>query len=120
MCALFAETLFRVQEKEAVVSCCGIVLPPLEAESEDETHRLNIEKVEDEYYATISHDMSKTHFISFILALKDDGIEMRKLYPEGNAAARFKISKTRCFLYYCNHHGLFRVSVQNKDDQKGL
>ncbi len=97
---------------EAVVSCCGIVLPALEAEPEDDDHHLHFEKIEDEYYVTIPHEMSKTHYISFILALKDDGYEIRKLYPEGNAEARFKISRTKRFLYYCNQHGLFKVSVR--------
>ena len=97
---------------EAVVSCCGIVLPALEAEPEDEAHHLQLEKVEDEYFVTIPHEMSKTHFISFIMAVKDDGCEIRKLYPEGNAEARFKISRTKSFLYYCNQHGLFKVPAR--------
>jgi len=96
---------------EAVVSCCGIILPALEAEPEEETHRLRIEQVEDEYYVSIAHEMSKTHYISFILAVKDDGYEIRKLYAEGNAEARFKRSRTKYFLYYCNQHGLFRVNA---------
>ena len=58
---------------EAVVSCCGIILPVLEAEEEDDEHCLHIEQVEDEYYVIISHDMSKKHYISFIVAVKDDG-----------------------------------------------
>ena len=97
---------------EAVVSCCGIVLPALEAEPEDENHRLHFEKVEDEYYVTVTHDMSKTHYISFIIALKDDRWEIIKLYPEGNAEARFKISRTKYIYCYCNKHGLFRTSVR--------
>jgi len=97
---------------EAVVSCCGIVLPALEAEPVDDGHHLHFEQVEDEYYVTIPHEMSKSHYISFILALKDDGYEIRKLYPEGNAEARFKISRTKEILYYCNKHGLFRVPVR--------
>ena len=97
---------------EAVVSCCGIVLPALEAEPEDDDHHLHFERVEDEYYVTIPHEMSKTHYISFILALKDDGCEIRKLYPEGAPEARFKINRTKRFLYYCNQHGLFSVNVR--------
>lgn len=97
---------------EAVVSCCGIVLPPLEPETEDEKHHLSLEKVEDEYYVTISHEMSKKHYISFIASIKDDGCEIKKLYAEGNAEARFKISRTKYLLYYCNVHGLFKVSVR--------
>lgn len=97
---------------EAVISCCGIVLPDLDAETEDEDHQLRIEQVEDEYYVSINHEMSKTHYISFIMAIQDDGCELKKLYPEGSAETRFKISRTREILYYCNRHGLFRVSVK--------
>lgn len=97
---------------EAVISCCGIVLPPLEAEPEDDEHHLQIEKVEDEYYVSISHEMTKKHYVSFIMAVKDDGYEIRKLYSEGNAEARFKISRTKYLLYYCNVHGLFKVVVR--------
>ena len=91
---------------EAVVSCCGIVLPALEAEEED------IEKIEDEYYVTISHDMNKEHYISFIAAIRDDGYEIKKLYAESSAEARFKVNRTRSIIYYCNRHGLFHVPVR--------
>ncbi len=97
---------------EAIVSCCGLALPALEAEQEDEDHCLKAECIEDEYYVTIPHEMSKSHYISFILALKDDGYEIKKLYPEGNAEVRFKIDRTKVFLYYCNQHGLFKVSAR--------
>ena len=97
---------------ETVVSCCGIVLPVLEPETEDANHHICMEKIEDEYYVTIPHDMSKKHYISFIAAVKDDGCEIKKLYPEGNAEARFKISRTKYLLYYCNIHGLFKVTVR--------
>ena len=96
---------------EAVISCCGVTLPALEAESADEAHRLRVERVEDEYYVTIDHEMSKTHYISFIAAVRDDGYELKKLYPEWNAEARFKISRTQRLFYYCNRHGLFQVSA---------
>lgn len=97
---------------EAVVSCCGIVLPELEPENEDEKHHLLWEKTEDEYYVTISHEMTKKHYISFIAAIKDNGCEIKKLYAEGNAEAYFKISRTKYLLYYCNVHGLFKVRVR--------
>ena len=82
------------------------------AEPEDDAHHLFCERVEDEYYVTVPHEMSRSHYISFILAVKDNGCEMVKLYPEGNAEARFKINRTNCFYYYCNQNGLFQVPVQ--------
>lgn len=93
---------------EAVVSCCGITLPPQEAEPADERHPVRIERVEDEYFLSVGHEMDKTHYISFITAVRDDGFETKKLYPEQNAEARFRIRGTRFFYIYCNRHGLFR------------
>ncbi len=95
---------------EAVISCCGITLPPLEAESQDEKHGLKIETVEDEYFVTINHPMTKDHYISFIAAISDQGVQMVKLYPEGEAQARFKINRVRKLYAYCNRHGLFEVN----------
>ena len=60
----------------------------------------------------MAHEMSKTHYISFLAAVKDDGVELKKLYPEGAAEARFKIARTRDLYYFCNRHGLFKVSVK--------
>lgn len=100
---------FILSPCEAVISCCGLNLFPLEAEEEDGQHKAIIERVEDEYYVTIEHEMSKEHYISFILALRDDGYEIRKLYPEGEASAYFKVSRTRFLYYYCNRHGLFKL-----------
>ena len=50
---------------EAVITCCGITLPALEAEPAEEEHAIRLEPVEDEYYVTLDHPMSKTHYISF-------------------------------------------------------
>ena len=92
---------------EAVVSCCGIILPALEAEPAEEEHAIRMEKVEDEYYVTLDHPMTKDHYISFLAALSDQGIQLIKLYPEGNAEARFRISRVKKLYACCNRHGLY-------------
>ena len=97
---------------EAVVSCHGVRLLHLEAEDADENHTVSIEKMEDEYYVSLPHEMSKTHYISFFAAVKDSSCELVKLYPEGDAAARFKIRGARYLYYYCNRHGFFRVKLR--------
>ena len=73
---------------DAVISCCGINLPPLEAEETDDHHQITIEKVEDEHFVTVNHDMTKEHFISFIAFLTCDRVQFVKFYPEGNAETR--------------------------------
>lgn len=95
---------------ESVISCCGITLPPLEAEEPDEEHRLNLERVEDEYYATLNHEMTKQHSISFLAVVRDNGYDFIKFYPEGNAEARIRIGRLNQLYWYCNRHGLFRMS----------
>ena len=47
----------------AVVSCCGVVLPPLEAEDPDDGHALRREAVEDEWLVSLDHPMTKEHYI---------------------------------------------------------
>ncbi len=95
----------------AVISCCGISLPLLEAEENDEAHRVNIENVEDEKFISVDHDMTKTHFISFIAYVTTDKVQFVKLYPEGNAETRMQF-RGRGYLYiYCNRHGLMKMRV---------
>ena len=96
---------------EAVISCCGITLPPLEAESADGYHKISIETVEDEYYVTVGHDMSKQHYISFIAAVSDNSVHLVKLYPEGGAEARFKRGRVKYLYFFCNRHGLFSQRI---------
>ena len=99
---------------EAVISCCGIVLPALEAEQASERcpFPLKVEIVEDEYYVSIEHPMEKEHYISFFLSANDSRIELKKLYPEGAAEARFKIRDTKDIYYYCNKHGLYVKKIR--------
>ena len=95
----------------AVISCCGITLPPLEAEETDENHKISIENVEDEKYITVAHDMTKSHYISFIAYVTCDTVRFQKLYPEGNAETRMQF-RGRGYLYICcNRHGLMRIKV---------
>ena len=96
---------------DVLVSCCGITLPALEAEPFDEDHELTIEKVEDEHFITVRHDMTKQHYISFLAYVTSDRMQFVKLYPEGNAETRLHL-RGRGFLYgYCNRHGLMKQKI---------
>ena len=91
-----------------VISCCGITLPPLEAEDGDEDHAISIEHVEDEHFITVHHPMTKQHFISFLAFVTSDRIQMVKFYPEGNAETRLQLRGMGYLYWYCNRHGLFK------------
>ena len=96
---------------ESLVGCCGITLPPLEAEETDEEHTITIEKVEDEHFVTVRHPMTKQHFITFMAYVTGDRCQFVKLYPEGNAESRFNF-RGRGYLYICcNKHGLMKCKV---------
>lgn len=110
VCPVCGNVIFATGE--AAISCCGINLIALEAEETDEEHSLSIERVEDEYFVTVEHEMTKEHFISFIAEVSDDGVQIVKLYPESNAQTRLKLRRARYVYFYCNRHGLFKVKVK--------
>jgi desulfoferrodoxin (superoxide reductase-like protein) len=84
-------------------------LPPLEAEEPDTEHQIKVERQGNEYYVRVDHPMEKTHYISFIAAVSDQGVQFVKLYPESNAEAYFRIDNIKYFYAYCNRHGLVRL-----------
>jgi DNA-binding XRE family transcriptional regulator/desulfoferrodoxin (superoxide reductase-like protein) len=93
---------------DALISCCGIQLPPLEAEEPDMQHLAVIEKSEDEIFMAVDHSMGKDHYLAFAAYVTADHCEMKVLYPEGNAEARFFYRGNGWLYVYCNRHGLFR------------
>ena len=96
---------------DTLISCCGVTLPALEPEEADEDHAITMEKVEDEQFITVSHPMTKEHFISFLAYVTSDRIQMVKLYPEGNAETRIQLRGMGYLYHYCNRHGLFRMKI---------
>ncbi len=82
-----------------MVHCHGVLLSPAQAEETDENHIILIEGVEDEFYVRIDHTMTKQHYISFIAAASSDRMQIVKLYPEGNAEARFKMNGVKKFMF---------------------
>lgn len=109
VCPLCGNVLHSIGN--AVVSCCGITLPALEAEDADENHRVTLEKVEDAHFLSICHPMTKQHFISFVAFVTADRLQMVKFYPEGNAETRLQLRGRGYLYFYCNHHGLFKQRI---------
>ena len=109
VCPVCGNVLFA--RGDAVISCCGIRLPALEAEEPDEAHSLKAERAEDEIYVSADHPMAKEHSISFIAYMTPDDCEIKALYPEGGAEARFFYRGSGRLYAYCNRHGLYRQKV---------
>lgn len=92
---------------EAEVSCCGRKLVPLVPNLADEIHKLTVEEVENDFYVTFTHEMSKTHYISFIAYVTCDRALLIKLYPEQNGEVRFPKMYGGKIYYCCSQHGLW-------------
>jgi desulfoferrodoxin (superoxide reductase-like protein) len=92
---------------EAAISCCGRKLPTLVAETDKENHIMHVEEIEDDYYITIDHEMSKSHYISFVACLSYERVLLVKLYPEQNAEVRFPKMPGAKLYANCNEHGLW-------------
>ncbi len=95
----------------AVISCCGVRLPALEAEEMDDAHSISVENVEDEHFLTVHHPMTKQHYISFLAFVTSDRFQMVKLYPEGEAQTRLQLRGKGVLYFYCNKHGLFKKKI---------
>jgi transcriptional regulator with XRE-family HTH domain len=92
---------------EAELSCCGRKLTSLIAKPIDEMHDISIETIEDDYYITFSHEMSKTHYINFIAYVACDRVLFVKLYPEQSSEVRFPKMYGGKLYFNCNQHGLW-------------
>lgn len=97
---------------ESLAACCGLTLPPLEAEEADPDHSACIQPVEDEHFITIHHPMTKQHYISFLAFVTTDRVQLVKLYPESNAETRLQLRGTGILYWYCNHHGLYKMRIK--------
>lgn len=112
VCPVCGNVLYALGEGS--YSCCGVALAPAEAEEPDEAHALVVESIEDEWYVTLDHPMRKDHYISFIAYVTTDGVTIKKLYPEQEAAARFRRGQSGIIVAYCNRHGLVSVRTTRR------
>ena len=104
---------------EASISCCGVQLPALEAESaavlpeacavegDEAAHAIEVSYADAELYVTIDHPMTKSHYVSFVAYVTADRVDLRKLYPEQECEARFYYRGTGDVYAFCNRDGLF-------------
>lgn len=95
--------------------CCGVALPPLEAEEPDEDHGIRVEKMEDDWYITMDHPMTKAHHITFFAYVTADRILLQRTYPEQDCALRFPRMGFGRLYVHCNHHGLFQIKLTRAD-----
>ena len=67
---------------EAEVSCCGRKIDQQQMQKVEENEMLSVEVIEDDWYITAAHPMTKEHYISFVAFATGDRIQIIKQYPE--------------------------------------
>ncbi|QHI71633.1 helix-turn-helix domain-containing protein [Aminipila terrae] len=92
---------------EGEVYCCGRKLAGLVPKPADDNHGLTIEEVENDFYITFNHEMTKEHFIGFVAYISYDRVLLIKLYPEQSPEVRFPRMNRGKLYYYCSQHGLW-------------
>lgn len=92
---------------DTTVTCCGKKLKETQPRKAEENEKLNVEIIENEYFVSSEHEMSREHYIAFAALLTGDSIIMRKQYPEWNFQTRIPILAHGKLLWYCTNHGLF-------------
>ena len=97
---------------EADISCCGRKLESLAEQPAQGPHSIRAEEVEDDYYVTFSHEMTKGHYLTFLACVGYDRVLLVKLYPEQSGEVRFPRMRRGGKIYFgCNQHGLFSADI---------
>ena len=96
---------------EASVCCCGKKLEPLVAKKAEGKETVNVEKIENDYYITSPHGMTKAHYISFVALITADGLYMKKQYPEWDLSCRISAVGHGMLIWHCSRHGLFYKNI---------
>jgi transcriptional regulator with XRE-family HTH domain/desulfoferrodoxin (superoxide reductase-like protein) len=92
---------------EAAMVCCSKKLDPLTPQKAPEEEKLSVEHIENDYFISSEHPMTKSHYVSFVALLTGDAIILRKLYPEWNLQTRIPRIGHGMLIWYCSNHGLF-------------
>lgn len=92
---------------EAAISCCGKKLCVLVPQKATDTEKLTVEKIENDFFISTEHEMSKDHYISFVALATGDSIMLRKQYPEWDVQIRIPRFGHGMLIWYCTNHGLF-------------
>ena len=89
------------------LSCCGRLLAPLVPSPAWGEHLPVVQEVENDWYLTFPHEMTKDHHLSFAACGSYDRVLLVKLYPEQGAAVRLPRMERGDLYFYCTRNGLF-------------
>lgn len=91
----------------AELTCCGKRLVACAPRKAADGEKLQVEQVEDEWFISSGHPMTKDHHISFVALVTGQKITLLKQYPEWNLEVRLPRRERGMLLWHCTQHGLF-------------
>lgn len=100
-----------LSEAETAVVCCGRKLKKIEPQKAEETDKLSVENVENDFYISAAHEMTREHYITFIAFVASDTVLVKKLYPEWDLQIRLPFFAHGRLYWYCSRHGFFYQAV---------
>lgn len=100
-----------VQPGNGEIVCCGKKLEASDAEESDNEHDLKVEIIENDFYITFNHPMTKEHYLQFISYVSCDRVLIVRLYPEQGGEIRIPQMYGGKLYYYCSRHGLFTHTI---------
>lgn len=106
VCPICGNAVYGTGREE--ITCCGRRLEPAQVQEQESPHEITVQEIEDELYLSLSHDMDKQHYISFIACVCYDRVLFIKLYPEQEAAVRVPRMARFDIFAYCSRHGLWK------------
>lgn len=92
---------------EAAISCCGKKLSAIQPKKAEDNEKLSVELIENEYFISSDHEMTREHHISFVSLLTGDSLILRKQYPEWDLQTRIPRLAHGILMWHCTKHGLF-------------
>lgn len=66
---------------DAAVSCCGKTLQPLIPQKAEESEKLSVEMIENDYFISSDHEMTREHYITFVALLTGDSPHAPQAIP---------------------------------------
>ena len=96
---------------EASVTCCGKLLSVLVPRKAEPDEMLSVEEIDDAWFVTSAHPMTKEHYISFVALVTDSSVTVSRQYPEWNLQCSLPMFRYGRLFWYCNRCGLLYQDI---------
>lgn len=108
VCPNCGHMMFSTGDIETI--CCGRkqMAEPI---TESMDHEVKGSVIDGEIYISMTHEMSKHHYISFAALVHMDRVHVIKLYPQQMMELRFPFTRKGDLFVFCNQHGLMKYAI---------